>query len=479
MSVSASTFKLSTRPEGVIIAVLLAIVVGLLVRPATAQKPRTPVNEVSLATPPPSTISISLNKARLVNLQRPVRDVVVSNPEIADVIVKTPTTAYLVAKSVGETNVFFVGADGKVVLHNAVRVNTNIAAARQALKDLLPGVQIDVEAVGNSIVLKGNVSSAEDSAGSVAVARQFVEDDANVINMLKILADQQVLLQVRVAEVQRNVVKNLAAATSFSSRILRRPLTAVTGGGNAFTSPAIAGTLSLNFLGFGQTGFTALERQGMVKTLAEPALTAISGESASFLAGGEFPVPSGIDSNGNLIVEFREFGVALSFTPVVLGDGRISLRIETEVSRQAAENTLVLPFGTNNQTVNVIGLSVRRASSTINLPSGGNLMIAGLIQNDEFNSVDGAPGLKDIPILGALFRSEQFIRNKTELIVLVRAFLVRSVEPASPLSLPTDGFAPSSDFDLYLLGRLHAKYGGDKSSGEIPLIDGPFGYIMK
>jgi pilus assembly protein CpaC len=345
------------------------------------------------------------------------------------------------------------------------------------LEELLPRNKIELEAVSNTIVLKGDAASAKESADAVAVAQRFVEKPENVINMMRILSDMQILMQVRVAEVQRNVVKNLAAATGFNREVLpERNLQFRTSGGSAF-STAVTGSLMLNYMGLTNINFSALETQGLVKTLAEPVLTAISGETANFLAGGEYPAPSGIDSNGNLIIQFREFGVGLSFTPVILSDNRISLRISTEVSRLAQENRLDLPF--NDTTVPVLGLTVRRAASTVNLPSGGSLMIAGLIQNDEFNSISGVPGLKDVPILGALFRSQQFQRNETELVVLLQAFQVRTIDPGQTLAAPTDGFVPASDFDIYFMGRLHKHYSKGSALDQIPRLEGPYGYIME
>ena len=179
-------------------------------------------------------------------------------------------------------------------------------------------------------------------------------------------------------------------------------------------------------------------------------------------------------------MDFREFGVALSFTPVVLDKNQISLRIATEVSRQSDENKLTLPFGTNNQTVDVVGLAIRRAESTVNLASGNSMMIAGLLQRDEVNQVDGVPWLKDLPVIGALFRSQAFEKNETELVVLVTPYVVRPLEPTTKLNLPTDGFVSASDVDIYLLGRLYKQYGQNKKAPEeIPIIQGPIGYIMR
>ena len=367
------------------------------------------------------------------------------------------------------------------VQRNISEVESDIDAARKAIAALLPHARIDVKGIGDSLVLTGTVRSSRESVDATNVARRFVKEDNNVINMLRILKDLQVLLQVRVAEMARATIKNLGTSTSFL-RLLRNRAHSLTTTSifPASTAAAATGTITFNKLGLQTTTFEALERQGLIKTLAEPALTAISGETANFLAGGELPTPSGIDSQGNVIVDFREFGVALSFTPVVLDKNQISLRISTEVSRQADENKLVLPFGTNNQTVDVVGLSIRRAESTVNLASGASMMIAGLLQRDEVNQIDGVPWLKDLPVIGALFRSQAFEKNETELVVLVTPYIVRPLEPVSKLNLPTDGFISASDMDIYLLGRLYKKYGHSSATmEEIPIIQGPVGYIMK
>ena len=217
-----------------------------------------------------------------------------------------------------------------------------------------------------------------------------------------------------------------------------------------------------------------------MKTLAEPNLTAVSGENANFLVGGEFPVPSGLDSQGNVVIQFRQFGVVLTFTPVVLDSGLISLKISTEVSTLSFETQITLAG------VTIPGLSVNRAETTVEMPSGGSLVIAGLLQEDITDTIEGVPGLKDIPILGALFRSSSFQKKETELVISVTPYLIRPIGQ-NDITLPTDGFAPASDFDRYLLGRLHKVYTKDQTaagissaglSGKDRLL-GPVGYIME
>jgi pilus assembly protein CpaC len=240
-----------------------------------------------------------------------------------------------------------------------------------------------------------------------------------------------------------------------------------------FATRIATGSILIDELGFGTVDFGTLERQGLAKTLAEPVLTAISGETANFLAGGEFPVPTAIGLAGEVTFTFREFGVVLSFTPVVLSENQISLRVAVEVSRISDEISVTI-LGTT-----IPGFTTRRAETTVTLPSGGNVMIAGLLQSDEINAIDGVPGFKDLPILGALFRSTEFRRNETELVVLVSPYSVGSVDNRRRMSLPTDGFVPASEIDLYLFGQLHKRYTDREKLEEVPSIFGPIGYTME
>ena len=215
----------------------------------------------------------------------------------------------------------------------AVKVEIDLSAVRQAVASLLADASIKLEALNDNIVITGTVRSAKEAVDASAIARRFLAEETDVINMVTVLEDQQVLLQVRIAEFQRSILRNLGVATTFN-KVIRggRTISFTTSGGSAFAS-AVSGSIGIDFQGLGQVAFTALERQGLVKTLAEPTLTVISGQTANFLAGGEFPVPSGVDSQGNLLIDFRDFGVSLSFTPVVLSSNQISLRVATEVSR--------------------------------------------------------------------------------------------------------------------------------------------------
>jgi pilus assembly protein CpaC len=429
----------------------------------------------------PKIIEVSENKAHMITLPIPVRKIVIGNEEIADIHIDTvnPKQVFVVSKSVGSTNVFFMDEDGSVIHKAEVRVSMSASALQAALDQLIPGENIDVTVFRDSVFLSGNVKSAPAAADAVRIASRFVAADVNVTNMIKIVGSQQVILQVRIAEMDRGIRKNLSANQALSLNTgaidgiglgdinlqTTSPSTAIT----AFAT----GTINHDFLALAPTTISALERQSLVKTLAEPTLTAVSGESASFISGGEIPVPTGVDDTGNAIIEFRDFGIQLSFTPVVLSNGRISLNISTEISEIDSTVTVTL----SNLTVN--GFKSKRTESTINLPSGGSLMLSGLLENTVTDTIYGLPFLKDLPVLGALFRSTEFQRDETELVITVTAYLAKPAGTDTPLALPSDGFEPASDIDIYLLGRLNREYGkGDRPFWTDP-IKGPFGYMMK
>ena len=459
--------------------------------PAMAQQDASAALSRSL--PIPKIISMPLHKGELFTLPADVRDVLVANADIADVVIKTPRLAYVFTREVGDTNVFFLDAQGEQILRLEIHVEPDLSVLREILARIFPDSEIEVTAVNEQIIITGNVKNATTAEDIRQIVRRFVEEDDEVVNMLKIKSVQQVLLRVRISEMQRSVVKELGFNSNFTlnangNQLGTDFLSTLNAGQQVAFNPGIVnqsvfpnsfGTFQLQlFTGlFDSLSLLIdyLERQGLVKTLAEPNLTAVSGENANFLVGGEFPVPSGLDSSGNIIIEFRQFGVVLTFTPVVLDSGLISVKISTEVSTLSFETQIVLAG------VVIPGLSVNRAETTVEMPSGGSLVIAGLLQDDITDTIEGVPGLKDIPILGALFRSTSFQKEETELVISVTPYLIRPISQ-SDITLPTDGFAPASDFDRYLLGRLYRTYSKNQSSaalrGQNGLL-GPVGYIME
>ncbi len=418
---------------------------------------------------------IALNKTRAVELDRAVRDVIIGNPDIADIVVRAPGEVYLIGRAVGVTNVFLVDVNGRLIRQLEVVVQPDGASVQAALRELLPKENLSAKGVGDSIVLSGTASTDAAAAQAQSIARRFVEEDANIVNMITIGSEQQVLIKVKVAEIQKTALKQLGSTFDLISQDL---------GPFALDFASTAGIASaIGVLGFNgdnvDTSFDRLETQGLLRTLAEPNLLAVSGEPASMLAGGEYPVLSVSDdgSDGTVSVEYKPFGVSLAFLPVVMGPGRIWLKVSTEVSALSAQNAVTVPFG--DESFTILGLQTRRANSTIELPSGGGIMIAGLLQDDIENTINGVPGLMDLPILGALFRSTEFQRNETELVILVSVMLAKPTDP-DLLAAPTDGFAPAHDLDRYFIGNLQNIYVTRPPEGSLPTEGpkGPIGYII-
>ncbi|MFZ1989465.1 MAG: type II and III secretion system protein family protein [Alphaproteobacteria bacterium] len=435
-------------------------------------------------------LHLSLNKAAIVELPVDARDALVSNPKIADAVIRTPRRIYVMGLEVGQTNAFFFDQGGQQVLNLEITVERDYGILAQMYKRLMPTSRIDVQALNDNIVLSGTVDDPASADQARDLAARFVGDDKHVVSMLNVKSSQQVLLKVRIAEMQRTLAKQLGVNlnSAFSVGEVTAALKTVNPYsivGQALTSSALTGSYAKNGNSV-DTTIQALERDGLMRTLAEPNLTAISGESAKFLAGGEFPVPVSSDQNGNVSLQFKPFGVGLGFTPVVMGGGRISLKISTEVSETTAENAFTASARTvvtNGNTVTlpgltVPGLNVRRAETTVELPSGGSLVMAGLLQDTLRQNIDGIPGLKDVPVLGALFRSRDFQNNETELVVMVTPYLVKPTEEKK-IALPTDGFSPASDLDTALRGRPNSVYAKPSVFGGQAGIQGPVGFVMK
>ncbi|GAB4525736.1 MAG: type II and III secretion system protein family protein [Amphiplicatus sp.] len=455
--------------------------------PAAAQRGAYPV-EIDLGgkSAVSKSIILPLNKAAIVELPHSAADVLVSQPEIVDAVVRTPRRVYLLGKAVGLANAFFFDAQGRQILNLEIQVERDLDALTEIFSRLLPDARITAEAVNDNIVLRGTVQSGAQAANAAEIAARYVGGEEKVITMLSIRQPEQVMLKVRIVEMQRQLIKQLGisnsgtvtldnAALSFASS----NLIGAAGGleGNLGTSIGDLTNLDVTF--------EALESTGIVRVLAEPNLTAVSGESAKFLAGGEFPVPVGQDDEG-ITIEFKEFGVGLGFSPVVLDKGRISLKISTEVSEVTSENSFIVPgvivpdgqggFTTTGNLA-IPGLSVRRANTTVELPSGGSLVMAGLLQEDMRSTIQGIPGLKDAPVLGQLFRSRDYQNNETELVIVVTPYLVNPTHE-SKLTDPVQGMAPASDLQAILLGKMISTYGLAGSGVREKTLQGPLGFIL-
>ncbi|MBV8799143.1 MAG: type II and III secretion system protein family protein [Alphaproteobacteria bacterium] len=430
-------------------------------------------------------ITLALDKAALVQLDTDARDVLVSNPEIVDAVVRTPRRIFLLAMKAGQTNAFFFDSAGHQILTIDIRVERDVTDLGSMMQNNFPGAKIHVSAMNDNVVLSGNVPSATVSSRAQDLATSFAGDPKKVVNMLKIEANDQVLLKVRVAEMQRQIAKQfgvnvqgaaiaagvpIVASTGNQFGLLGRALSDASGGqvGSLCTAHFLPNTAPCQSPNNLQGVLQALDQVGLMHTLAEPNLTAVSGETARFLAGGEFPVPSGRDQQGNIAIAFKQFGVGLSFTPVVLSENRISLQIATEVSELTNTGAFTLSGGvtvspTTGQLTAAPGLTipalnVRRAQTTVELPSGGSFAIAGLLQHTNKQVIDEFPGLGNMPVLGALFRSRDYQNDETELVVLVSAYLVKPTSEKK-LSAPTEGFVPANDLDTILMGRLNAEHG--------------------
>jgi pilus assembly protein CpaC len=507
-------------------------------------------------------IDLGVGRSIVVQFPIPLKDVLVSDPQLMDAVVQSSDRVFLIAKKTGQTNAFFFDEYGQQILTLDVTVGTDLTALEVLLARLIPGSNIHGEVAGKAIILTGSVRTPVDSDRAAQIAAQFVaaasetietsgmstssggtttatnipggtsvqssgigggaytsQAQANtnapvgqdnpyaptpIINLLSVEGEEQVMLRVTVAEVQRSLLKqfgiNIGAllnSGNFSWAVLSQnalPLTTAAGLGSLPTPGILSNALSLYNPGptdpsgattFGNSGVAgawqsgqqtvagavrALERDGLLKTLAEPNLTAVSGEPAKFLAGGEYPVPV-VDSLGQVSVTYKEYGIGLAFTPVVLSEGRISLKIESEVSELTSDGAVVL----NN--IQIPALKKRQANSTVELPSGGSLALAGLLSEDTRQNIDGFPGLKDLPILGTLFRSRDFQKSETELVVIVTPYMVRPVA-RQELSLPQDGMGDPTDRKANFLGQINRVYGGG-APAPVGDLKGDYGFIVE
>ncbi|RMB28561.1 pilus assembly protein CpaC [Sphingomonas sp. PP-F2F-G114-C0414] len=423
-------------------------------------------------------VQVNTGRGRLVTLARPMSDLFVADDAIADVQVRSPTQLYIFGKKTGETTISATAKGGAVVYSATIRVGNNLDSVQQMLGLAMPEAQVVATPMNGLILLTGTVAAPEDAAEAERLVQAFVGDSTKVLSRLKTATPLQVNLQVRIAEVSRSFVKNIGVniqsrdgtgGFKFGVAQGRGASNQFFPGGalsTGFTAPAQSGvtqsTLGTTFglagklLGLDLIGAIDLgETTGQVTTLANPNLTALSGETGTFLAGGEVPIPIA-QALGTVTVDYKQYGVSLAYTPTVLSDGRISLRVRPEVSQLDYSNAVTLN-GTR-----VPGLTTRRTETTVELGSGQSMMISGLLSNSHNNSYDKTPGLANLPIIGALFRSNAFQRNETELVIVITPYLVKPVNNASDIALPTDGARAPSDIDRVLLGTLSASGGGKR-----------------
>lgn len=520
-----------------------------------------------------ASLVLPFGKSAIVDLPADARDILISNPQVADATVRTSRRAYVIGRALGQTNIFFFDAAGRQIANVNIRVEPDVEALNDLLRRNTPDANIHAEAVNASVVLTGTARSAAEANRAYQLAQTFLgiaggngAGDApaggpnspgtpqnggqqpRVINLIQVQGSEQVLVRVRVVEMSRTLVRQLGINLNYEEMVNRllpsdafvRVLTengfsingsalgglsasggvaesilnpsSVTYPGNTLstemptdsagvggyrpptsTSPEQWGPATLSTDRQTDASIEAFERAGLLRVLAEPNLTAISGEAARFLAGGEFPVPVSQD-DGQITVEFKPFGVGLAFTPQVLSGGRISLKVSTEVSELTSEGAISTgdtPIRNADGTttvirgINIPALQVRRAETTLEMPSGGSMVLAGLIQERTRHALEGVPGVMDTPVIGSLFRSRDFVNNETELVIIVTPYLVRATSP-DQLRTPADGFVNPSEGESLLTGRLNAMYrpsreegaqGGE--NGEPRGLHGPHGHVIE
>lgn len=459
-------------------------------------------------------IKLGLNKAIVIDLPVDAHDIMVADPEIADAVTRTSTRLYIFGKAVGQTNVFIFGANGEELVTVELVVERDISTLQAQLKRFIPDSDITVEIISDNIVLSGSVRTPQDAAQAEKLAQIFVtggeattrnisassttqtgdasvalfneaRQTSSIVNMLTIEAEDQVTLKVTVAEVSRSIIKQLGfngSVSGDSGAISFQNPTNLGASTNWTTGTYVAGKLG----NFDITTFVnAMEQAGVMRTLAEPSLTAISGQQAKFYVGGTFRIASRQDISNNTVTresESVDYGITLNFKPVVLSPGRISLQIETAVSEPTFEGSYttagLLTKKANVPAVTYLGIRKREASTTVELPSGGSIVIAGLVRDDIRQATSGFPALMKLPILGSLFRSKDFQRNESELVIIATPYLVRPVE-RSKLARPDDNFNPEGDVETFFMNRVNKVY-SRRENAQLPgRYNGTIGFIYK
>lgn len=478
----------------------------------------------------PQLINLPRGTSFAVDLPGDARDVIVSNPAVAEAMLHSPRRITVIGVAPGETDAVFLDAAGRTILALRVRVDAGTSALQDTLSRVAPGANVRAEAVNDSIILTGVASSPAEADRIQQVARAFVSAPEKVMNMISVAGSDQVMLRVRVIEVQRNAIKQLGFDTqavigrvgdtqwllgnSATWGVNGSLLGGINGGVSRDTTknfqmqrPCIGpgwpdgamcpvtvdgspgdpsnwdtaqpgtgpGSDGLNK---GQAMLKAFERVGLIRTLAEPNLTSVNGENANFLAGGEFPVPAGRDRDGQITTEYKPYGVGLSFRPVVLSEGRISLQISVEVSELTNQGALTIGAGTPSS-ITLPGLSVRRSQTTVELPSGGSMMIAGLLQESTRQNIDSLPGMTNLPVLGQLFRSRDYLMGETELVVIVEPYIVSPTSPGR-MQTPADGLRIATDAETIFFGQLNQTYGSPAPTAVAGSgWQGPVGYVIE
>ncbi|WP_164155972.1 type II and III secretion system protein family protein [Sandarakinorhabdus rubra] len=445
---------------------LLAASLAVSALGATLAVPALAQNSIEARTG--AVLNLAVNKSQTLRVPRPFARIAIGNADVADVQPVTNTAAYLLGRKIGATNLTLYDARGQVIAVVDVVVGPDAMGLKQKLADVLPTESVGVQTANDMVILSGTMSSAAAVERAMTIAEAYAP--GKVVNSMGVGTAQQILLEVRFAEMQRGTVKALGITNVLygsntgsgapNGGAIRTP--------GAGTGAVATFTAALNFPNLG-VAFEALEQQGLIRTLAQPNIIALSGETANFLAGGEFPVPTGVQQNGQVSIEFKQFGVGLAFTPTLLEDGLINLLVAPEVS------SLDRSAGIDIGNLRIPGLKVRRARTTVELRDGQTFALAGLIQSDFRDTVSKVPLLGNIPILGALFRSQSFDRQETELVILVTPRIVRPVTAGTKLQMPTDRVLEPSDTDFFLMGKPERRV----QPGSMLPLPGPASAINK
>jgi len=444
----------------------------------------------SVVSPSGAPLELEVSKGRLIRLDQPAASVFVADPEVADVQVKSPALVYVFGKAAGETTLYAVGENDQVLLNSMVVVHHNVGRLERAIHDLVPRSAVSVSSVDDALVLEGTVFSASEGEDVRRLAARFVPDPKQLVNKMRVNAPNQINIRVRVAEMSRQTVKQfgfnwqamfgvgnfvlgLATGHAFidaAGNIISRSVGQLTNDttNNAFGS-FNKGNSDVNAL------LDALENHGLINILAEPNLSAVSGEPASFLAGGEFPVPVP-QGNNTITIDFKKFGVSLNFVATITEGNRINLHVQPEVSQLSTTGSIQVSG------ITVPALTTRRAETTVELSSGQSFAIAGLLQNNITQNLDKFPWLGDVPMLGALFRSTAFQHNESELVIIVTPYIVRPTATANRLMAPTDGFVPATDSSQVIDGNnyrpQYQKQGVAPASRSGTGLIGPAGFDL-
>lgn len=432
-------------------------------------------------------INLPRGSSMAIDLPSDARDVIVPNPMVAEAMLHSPRRITIIGLQPGETDAVVLDGSGRTILSLRVRVDAGVSALQDTLSRVMPGSQVRAEAVNDSIILTGPVGSPGEADRAAQVARAFVSGPEKVINMMTIAGSDQVMVRARVVEVQRTAIKQLGLDVNGVVNSVGDGLTFTQGATFGVSGSQLGGGV-LNYLdqaGDGSrlsTNLRAFERAGLVRILAEPNVSAVNGENAEFLAGGEFPVPNGrsVDATTGQVtigIEFKPYGVRLGFRPIVLSEGRISLQLSTEVSELTTAGAYTLG-GTADDALVIPALNVRRASTTVELPSGGSMMIAGLLREDTRQNIDQLPGLGSLPVLGALFRSRDYLSGETELVIILEAYIVSPTSPGN-LQTPADGLVTASDAQTLLFGQLNQQFRRPGAPAADSGWAGPVGYVIE